>query len=165
MFRVLVQRDRARGSVFPVLVLQESSPFVLSEIKCEWRPSSHLLALGCAQPFDVLVEEVSQRHMCFSSRETVGLLGHSRIKAKAKLHSDVIRRNRGSQRLPRFTLVVRLDVDRASPICLVGKFLGTVDLFMHILALFSWSWQWHGAVSWCVDVRCVVCHSVCSSGS
>ena len=117
-----MQRHRARGSVFPVLVLQESSPFVLSEIKCEWGPSSHLLALGCAQPFGVSVEEVSQRYMCFSSREAVGLLKHSRIKAKAKLHSDVIRRNRGSQRLPRFTLVVRLDVDRASPICLVGQF-------------------------------------------
>ena len=169
VFRVLVQRHRARGSVFHVVVLQESSPFVLSEIKCEWGPSSHLLALGCAQPFGVSVEEVSQRHMCFSSRETVGLLGHSRIKAKAKLHSDVIRRNRGSQRLPRFTLVVRLDVDRASSRCLVGKFSGT-----HLLAFLSFmvlavarvkSPFMQIVVRLCVDVRFVGCHSVCSSGS
>ena len=65
---------------------------------------------------------MSQRHVCFFTRENVGLLTRSRIKAKAKLHSDVIRRNRGSQRLPRFTLVVRLHVDRASPMCLVGQF-------------------------------------------
>ena len=151
-----------------------SRSFVLSKIKCEWRSSSHRLALGCAKPFGVFVEEVSQRHVCFFSRESVGLLGHSRIKAKAKLHSDVIRRNRGSQRLPRFTLAVRLDVDRASSECLVGKFLGTVDLFMHILALLSFmvlavarvkSPSMHIVVRLCVDVRFVGCHSVCSSGS
>ena len=142
-----------------------SRSFVLSKIKCEWRSSSHRLALGCAKPFGVFVEEVSQRNVCFFPQRDRWFAGHSRIKAKAKLHSDVIRRNRGSQRLSRFTLVVRLDVDHASSECLVGKFLGTVDLFMHIFALFSWSWQWHGAVSWCVDVRFVGCHSVCCSGS
>ena len=124
------------------------------------------MALGCAQPFGVSVEEVSQRHVCFFTRETVGLLGHSRIKAKAKLHSDVIRRNRGSQRLPRFTLVVRLDVDSASSECLVGKVSGTVDLFMHILAFLSFmvlavasvkSPFMQIVVRLCVDVRFVGC--------
>ena len=51
-----------------------SRSFVLSKIKCEWRSSSHRLALGCAKPFGVFVEEVSQRHVCFFTRETVGLL-------------------------------------------------------------------------------------------
>ena len=168
VFRGLLQRRRARGSVFPVLVLQESSPFVLSEIKCEWGPSSHLLALGCDQPFDVSVEEVSQRHMCFSSRETVGLLGHSRIKAKAKLHSDVIRRNRGSQRLPRFTLVVRLDVDRASPTCLVGQFQSWLVhahlgfAFIHGLGSGKGevSVHAHRGKAVCRCEGCCLCHSV-----
>ena len=139
---------------------------MLSEIKCEWGPSSHLLALGCAQPFDVSVEEVSQRHMCFSSTETVGLLGHSRIKAKAKLHSDVIRRNRGSQRLPRFTLIIRLDVDRTSSRRLVAKLqswlvhahLGFVFMVFAVARVKSPSM--HTVVRLCVDVRCVACHSV-----
>ena len=143
-----------------------SRSFVLSKIKCEWRSSSHRLALGCAKPFGVFVEEVSQRHVCFSPRETVGLLTRSRIKAKAKLHSDVIRRNRGSQRLPRFTLVVRLEVDRASPICLVAQFqswlvhahLGFVFMVLAVARVKSPSM--HIVVRLCVDVRFVACHSV-----
>ena len=164
VFRVLVQRHKACGSVFHFLVLQESSPFVLSEIKCEWGPSSHLMALGSAQPFGVSVEEVSQRHVCFSPRETVGLLGHSRTKAEP--HSDATRRNRGSQRLPRFTLIVRVDADRASPICLVAQFhswlvhahLGFVFMVLAVARVKSPSM--HTVVRLCVDVRCVACHSV-----
>ena len=66
-----------------------SRSFVLSKIKCEWRSSSHRLALGCAKPFGVFEEEVSQRHVSSSQRDR-WFAGHSRIKAKAKLHSDAI---------------------------------------------------------------------------
>ena len=56
------------------------------------------------------MEDVSQRHVCFFTRENVGLLGHvPESKRRRSFILTVIRRNRGSQRLPRFTLVVRLE--------------------------------------------------------
>ena len=102
----------------------------------------------------------------FLPRETVGLLGHSRTKAKAELHSDIIRRNRGSQRLPRFTLIVRVDVDRTSSRRLVAQFqswlvhahLGFVFMVLAVARVKSPSM--HTIVRLCVDVRCVACHCV-----
>ena len=129
------------------------------------------MALGCAQPFGVLVEEVSQRHVSFFTRETVGLLDIPESRRRRNFILTSFVEKRGSQRLPRFTLVVRLDVDRASSECLVAQFqswlvhahLGFVFMVLAVARVKSPSM--HATVRLCVDVRCVVCHSVCSSGS